>query len=176
MNMSTNDDNQLCYLDELPDYKVASEDCDVRGWEVKDKDSRSIGKVDGLLVNKAAERVVYLDVEVNESLIEGGRQGRLSFVGEGAYEFSHKDGDDHLIIPIGMVKLDEENKTVCANEIEYNTFVKASRFSKGNLVEREYEITLLRHYLPAATLDYPANIGDSFYNGQAFKNTLSRKL
>ncbi len=168
-------DKTLCYLDELPDYKVASDDCDVRGWEVKDKDSRSIGKVDGLLVNKAAERVVYLDVEVDESLIEGGRQTRLASAGENTYEFMHKDGDDHLIIPVGMVKLDEENKTVYANEIDYNTFAKARRFPKGNPVERDYEITLMRLYLQATTFDYTSSIDDNFYNGREFENKLGRQ-
>jgi hypothetical protein len=33
----------LCYLDELPDHKVASDDCDVCGWQVKDRDKCSIG-------------------------------------------------------------------------------------------------------------------------------------
>ena len=60
----------LYYLDELSDYKIASDDPDVRGWDVKDKDTRVIGKVDNLLVNKDREQVVYLDVEVDNSIIE----------------------------------------------------------------------------------------------------------
>jgi len=87
----------------------------------------------------------------------------------------HKDGDDHLIIPVGMVTLDEDNKTGCANEIDYKTFAKAGRFSKGKPVEREYEITLMRHYLPAATVAYPSNIDDNFYNGREFETRLSRQ-
>jgi hypothetical protein len=34
--------------------------------DVKDANNRIIGKVDHLLVNKTAERVVYLDVEVDK--------------------------------------------------------------------------------------------------------------
>jgi hypothetical protein len=40
---------------------------------VKDANNRIIGKVDHLLVNKTAERVVYLDVEVDTTVIEEGR-------------------------------------------------------------------------------------------------------
>lgn len=62
----------LFNLDDLPDYRVAEIYSDVRGWEVKDANKRSIGKVDHLLVNKTAERVVYLDVEVHDALIKEG--------------------------------------------------------------------------------------------------------
>jgi hypothetical protein len=31
----------LYYLDELPDYKIEDNYCDVRGWEVQDADSRT---------------------------------------------------------------------------------------------------------------------------------------
>jgi hypothetical protein len=66
----TDTNKNLFNLDELSGYKVAENYHDVRGWDVKDANNRTIGKVDHLLVNKIAERVVYLDVEVDESLIE----------------------------------------------------------------------------------------------------------
>ncbi len=172
--MSTNN-KTLWYLDELPDYKVASEDCDVRGWEVKDKDSRSIGKVDGLLVNKATERVVYLDVEVNKELIEKGHQTYAVPASNGVHGFLNKEGDDHLIIPIGMVELDEENEKVLATGLDMHTFAKASRFEKGASIDRDYEISLMRHYLPGTAIDYPSDIGDNFYDGKEFQNTLNRR-
>ena len=50
--MSTTKERNLYYLEELSDYKVADSDKDVRGWEVKDIDGRTVGKVDNLLVNK----------------------------------------------------------------------------------------------------------------------------
>lgn len=37
-----NNTKNLYYLDELSDYKVSSDDSDVRGWEVKDTDERVI--------------------------------------------------------------------------------------------------------------------------------------
>lgn len=168
-------EKKLYYLDEMSGYKVADGDCDVRGWKVADADGRYIGTVDGLLVNKEAERVVYLDVEVNEELREAGRQTYGMPVSDGAYEFSNKDGDDHLVIPVGLVDLDEENETVMATNIRHETFAKAARFRKGAAINREYEITLMRHLIPTMIVDEPSSIGDHFYKGGEFENKLSRR-
>jgi hypothetical protein len=66
------DTNQKSFnLDELSGYKVAENYNDVLGWDVKDANNRIIGKVDHLF-NKTAERVVYLDVEVDTTVIEEG--------------------------------------------------------------------------------------------------------
>ncbi len=65
-NKNRMNNKHLFYLNELSDYKVASDDPDVRGWKVKDSDNRVIGKVDNLLVNKNTERVVYLDVVLDK--------------------------------------------------------------------------------------------------------------
>ncbi len=169
----TNEKN-LYYLDELSDYKVAADDCDVRGWEVKDADNRTIGKVDNLLVNKKAERVVYLDVAVNKDLIEEGHEPYAVSAGEGIHEFLDKDGDDHIIIPIGMAKLEEENKTVLTNEINHSTFTKTNRFSKKTTINREFEITVMHNYLPGYIVGEPSVVSDDFYDGKAFENTLTK--
>jgi hypothetical protein len=52
----------------------------------EDANNRIIGKVDHLLVNKTAERVVYLDVEVDTTVIEEGHEydNRVS---AGVHEF-----------------------------------------------------------------------------------------
>ncbi len=63
----TEKNKDLYNLHDLSGYKVAEDYADVRDWEVIDVDKRTIGKVDGLLVSKQAERVVYLDVEVDKS-------------------------------------------------------------------------------------------------------------
>jgi len=160
----------LYYLHELSDYKVAEEYADVRDWEVIDADKRTIGKVDGLLVNKQAERVVYLDVEVEASLIEAGHQTYATPVSEGVHEFLNEDGENHLIIPIGLVRLDEENKKAHCNQIDYSTFAKTKRFKKGFDVEKSYERMVLPHYLPDYKFDEDSGSDNRFYNGKEFKH------
>ncbi len=172
--MSENNRN-LYYLDELSDYKVASDDSDVRGWDVKDADNRTIGKVDRLLANKETERVVYLDVEVDQSLIEDGHEVYEKSVSEGAHEFVNKEGENHLIIPIGMVRLDEENNKVISDVINYSTFAKTKRISKTSHVDRKYEMTVLGHYSPEKRSDDDEFEDEKFYDRQEFKRSTDNR-
>lgn len=141
-----NQEKHLYKLKELSDYKVASEDPDVHNWEVRDADNRVIGKVDSLMVNKPARRVVYLDVEVDKSIIDAKYDpyGRPEHVD--VREFVNKDGENHVIIPIGMVSLDVENKTVQAQGVNHRTFSETKRFSSETPINREYEENVLHSY------------------------------
>lgn len=159
---------KLFYLDDLSNYKVASDDSDVRGWKVKDADNRTIGKVDRLLANKETERVVYLDIEVDESLIEEGHEVYEKPASEGTHEFSNKEGENHLIIPIGLVKLDEENKKVLTDEINHSTFARTKRFRRGSELDRKYEVTVLGHYFPEKNIDEVHLEDEDFYNRREF--------
>ena len=136
----------LYYLDELSDYKVSSEDPDVRGWDVKDKDNRVIGKVDNLLVNKVREQVVYLDVEVDETIIEANHDPYGNPANSEVHEFINKDGEEHIIIPVGLVSLDEDKKYVYTDRIDHQTFSETKRIQKGTPVERDYEVIVLESY------------------------------
>jgi len=164
----------LYYLEELSDYKVAADYSDVRGWDVMDADNRIIGKVTNLLVNKIAERVVYLDVEVDTTLIEDSYNTYQVPASDGVHGFINKDGDDHLIVPIGMVSLDEEKKKVLTNQINYTTFAKARRFNKGAVIDRDYELILFRQYIGDNTTDMTI-FDDEFYNRKEFNNSLRTK-
>jgi ribosomal protein L31E len=136
----TDTNKNLFNLDELSGYKVAENYNDVRGWDVKDANDRTIGKIDHLLVNKIDERVVYLDVEVDETVIEEGFNTYQNRVSVGVQEFLNKDGENHLIIPIGMAVIDEKNKLVNTIQIDSSTFAKAKRFRKGDVIDFGYEL------------------------------------
>lgn len=168
--MSNNTKN-LYYLDDLSDYKVTSNDSDARGWEVRDTDKRVIGKVDRLLANKETKRVVYLDVEVNESVIEKGHEVYDNPAKEGAHEFVNSDGENHLIIPIGIAKLDKENKNVFSSEINHQTFAKTKRFKKDEEIDRSYEIMVFNHYFPEQKIDDTQENDEKFYRRQEFQNS-----
>lgn len=150
------DKKDLYYLEELSDYKVASDYPDVRGWDVVDADERNVGKVTNLLVSKEQERVIYLDVEVDKAVIEEGYRTYETPAGEGVHGFLNKEGEDHIIVPIGMADLNEGHKKVLVREINHATFTGAKRFSKGTAIDRDYELSLYRHYTrneKAATTD-----------------------
>lgn len=160
--MSDNN-KDLYYLEELPDYKVASDDPDVRGWDVVDADNRTIGKVTNLLVSKKYERVIYLDVEVDRSLLEACHDTHQPPPsGEGVHGVMDKNGEDHLIVPVGMVSLDEERSKVLTGQIGFTTFARARRFHEGAAIEREYELLLLRLYTGDDTID-SSTLYEKFY-------------
>jgi hypothetical protein len=170
----TDTNKNLYNLDELSGYKVAENYNDVRGWDVKDANNRTIGKVDHLLVNKIAERVVYLDVEVDESLIEDGHDTYQSKVSDGVHQFLNKEGENHLIIPIGMANIDEENKLVSTNQIDSSTFAKTKRFKKGDDIDFGYELDVVRHYKGDNTI-HSSNAAEEFYQREEFKNPFDKK-
>lgn len=170
----TDTNKNLFNLDELSGYKVAENYSDVRGWNVKDANSRTIGKVDHLLVNKTAERVVYLDVEVDTTLIEEGYNTYQDRISDGVHEFLNKEGENHLIIPIGMASIDEKNKLVNTNQIDSSTFAKAKRFRKGDVIDFAYELNLVRHYRGDNTI-HSSNTVNGFYDSDEFKNNFHHR-
>ncbi len=141
--MKKEDKKHLYYLEELSDYKVDSHYSDVSGWPLKDREDRVIGKVSNLLVNKDLEKVVYLDVEVDESIIDANHDPYASPAKEGLREFVNKKGENHIIIPIGMVTIDEKQKFVFTDSIGYQTFAGTKRMTPGANINRDYEIMVL---------------------------------
>lgn len=142
----TSKEKHLYYLNELSDYKVSDKDPDVRGWDVRDSDNRVIGKVDNLLVNKEREQVVYLDVEVDKSIIEANHDPYGTPASEDVHEFINKEGENHIIIPVGLVSLNDDQKFVFTDRINHQTFSGTKRIKKGSNVERHYEINVLDSY------------------------------
>lgn len=170
----TDTNKNLFKLDELSGYKVAKNYSDVRGWDVKDANNRTIGKVDHLLVNKTAERVVYLDVEVDTSLIEEEHNTYQDRASDGVHEFLNKEGENHLIIPIGMADIDEANKIVSTNQIDSSTFARTKRFQKGDVIDFGYELNTIRHYRGDNTI-HSSNAADGFYDREEFNNSFHKR-
>ena len=143
--MSTKD-KYLYYLDELSDYKVSHKDQDVRGWAIKDRDNRVVGKVDNLLVNKNLEKVVYLDVEVDAAIIEANHDPYGKSANPEVREFINKKGENHIIVPVGMVTIHHDPDYVFTESINYQTFAETKRYETGTAVNREYEENVLHSY------------------------------
>lgn len=160
--------SNLYYLEELDDYKVADSDKDVRGWTVRDSNGKIIGEVDNLIVNKNTERVVYLSVEVEESIILAEiKPFTINEDDDEIENFINEDDENHLIIPIGMVKLDLDNKIVFTPKIEYDTFAETKRFKYGDPLYRDYEEEVYNSYnRPDSETYYPDD--DTFYEHEDF--------
>ncbi|MBW1654592.1 PRC-barrel domain-containing protein [Flavobacterium quisquiliarum] len=165
-----NKDKNLYRLDELSDYKVASNYSDVTGWKIVDADNRTIGKIDNLWVNKDMQRVVYLDVNVDKALIEDSKKEVHDAIEyDNGKEFMYTEGDTHIIIPIGSVSINKDTKIVMANGIGYDTFRKTSRYNRLHNFDRDYERNVLRSYYPADESGFNSNSDDdTFYNRREF--------
>lgn len=139
-------EKHLYYLNELSDFKIDSDDPDVRGWKVKDVDNRVVGKVDNLLVSKERKRVVYLDVEVEKSIIDANHDPYGKPASADVHEFINKDGETHLILPIGLARLNRDDKFVYTDKIDHRTFAETKRKSKDANIDRDYEVVVLESY------------------------------
>ncbi len=139
-------EKHLYYLSELSDYKIAGGYPDVRNWEVKDEALRKIGTVNNLLVNKKTERVVYLDVEVDQTIIAADHDPYGRPANSEIREFINEKGENHIIIPIGLVDPNHEQEYVFAESIDHKTFAETKRISKDTVIERDYENAVLDSY------------------------------
>ena len=160
----------LNYLSELSDYKVASDNTDIRGWKLKDRDGRTVGKVDDFLVHKGSERVVYVDVEVDKELIDVDRDPfQKDPSAAGVSEYIDRSGENHVIIPIGMVDIDSENHLARTDAIDHTTFRNTRRFRKGTNIDRSYEVSVYNSYVPADRRLPEAQQDDSLYDREEFR-------
>lgn len=123
--MKNEDRHRIAKLTDLDDFQVADRDPDVRGWDVMSADGRRIGEVDDLLVDPAAMKVRYLDVEVHKDYRGGNR-------------------DNHILIPIGRAQLHERDDNVLVNGLEASKVSTIPAYS-GRL-DREYENSLRTHF------------------------------
>ncbi len=146
MNENNIKTRNLYCLSELSDFKVSDEDKDVRGWIVKDANKNTIGKVDNLLVSKANNRVVYLDVEVEKSILEENSRPYSTTTGEAEREFINEEDENHVIIPIGMAHLDTNEEIVRTPKISREIFARTKRMKKGSTIDRNYETNVLESY------------------------------
>lgn len=139
-------EKHLSYLSELSDYKVDDHHADVTGWEVKDAALRRVGKVQNLLVDIRTERVVYLDVEVDSSIIDAEHDPYAATGNSGMREFINERGQNHIIIPIGLVDINRADKYVYTENIDHHTFASTKRIRPNAPIARDYENMVLETY------------------------------
>ncbi|MFA0964942.1 PRC-barrel domain-containing protein [Roseivirga sp. BDSF3-8] len=166
----SNDKRNLHYLHELSKYEVANDDPDVRGWDLVDGDGRHIGKVDNFLVSKDAMRVRYLDVEIDKKIIDKEHKPLKTGKTGGTHEYINQEGDNHLIVPIGMVRLDNEHKEVYTDKIDSNTFDTTERVEKNKAIDPAYEVYVVEHFTGSET-GYRNKVTDAaFYDRDVFRH------
>lgn len=100
-------------LNQLAGYRVADGEPDIRGWDVVTGDGRRLGKVDDLLVDTQANKVRYVDVDM--------------------------DGDNrHVTVPIGYARLEQGRHQVLVDRLGDEQLRALPEYNHG-AVTREYE-------------------------------------
>src|SRR5688500_18214361 len=100
-------------LNQLPGYKVADGEPDIRGWDVGASDGQRLGKVEELLVDTQANKVRYVDVDV--------------------------DGDNrHITVPIGYARLEESRHQVLVDGLGTDQLRAMPTYERGGIT-RDYE-------------------------------------
>jgi photosynthetic reaction center H subunit len=123
---SRNDNKHLFRLGELNDYKVASGNPDVRGWDVVDRDNQILGTINELIVDVDREKVRYLDVAPSGDTFRG-------------------DGEHRLLIPIGAARINDDSNRVMLSELNrerLNSFPP----HRGEAITRDYEYEVVDRF------------------------------
>jgi hypothetical protein len=144
-------------LKSLKDYKVASDDPDVRGWNVYGRDGRGIGEVDDLLVDTAAMRARYLDVELDRDLLASVPVVPGTAGVEPVLDRDGRAAGRHILIPIGMARLDEDHDRIYLDGFDAQDVAVLPAYDH-RAFSREYETGLRRRFghddTPATDRDY----------------------
>lgn len=135
-------------LDELDDFKVAEGDPDVRGWDVIASDGRKIGEVDNLLVDTAAMKVRYLDVDLDDDLIGD-------------------DDDRHILIPIGYAHLNEDDDVIRVDSLNSTAVAGLPTYTHEPLT-RDYERDLRQRFDTGYTAAGTTNADEDFYASEGY--------
>ena len=150
---------RLVPLGEARGFRVAAGMPDVRGWDVVGADGAVLGRVVDLLVDTAAGRVRYVEVETVQP----------------------SDGGRRIHVPVGLARLDESRDAVLVPTV--TTAVASSLVThEGGVLTRDYEMQVRRRILGAETLEddvddaaLAADAGagalggdERFYRGEAY--------
>lgn len=111
-------------LHDLPEFEMADDNPDVRGWTVRGSEGRSLGTVYELIVDPAALKVRYLDIELDA-------------------RFGRPEAERHILLPIGVAALDEEDDNVFVTALNSESVLQYPPYIELQIT-REYEEAMLR--------------------------------
>lgn len=146
-NRNRDTSRHLYRLGELSDYKVASDDPDVRDWALLDRDNEKLGTINELIVDPDQEKVRYLDVIPTKGIRE--RE------------------DEHLLIPVGIARVNDDKHSVRVDMLDKDAFVTYPAY-QGDAITRDYETTLVDRINGIGGGSYPRTPSTAFYDNDLF--------
>lgn len=165
--METHDNHRTTYLERLKgsDFEIADHQPDITGWEITDSLGNELGKVEDLIFDRNAKKVRYIvaSLEIDVNLItETQEDSRL------------------VLIPIGIVDLDEEDDEVIVPEASPLFLATLPRYEHGKTISPAEELAVRYAFLGQSSLpDAGAVVYEhhpqDFYNHGHFDESRFRK-
>ena len=159
------EEKRIKYLEEAESKNFP----EIKDWDVLDSFNQHIGEVDNVLVDVQDEVIRYLDVRL-DSKIANSENEKLNNPNRSKIE-----GDVHMLIPVGMVRLDEEKYNIISDELTKNIISRGPLHKKGDEIPPEYErnvVGLLKESdtgKPQNTYSERAGaVNQEFYRGSYF--------
>ena len=118
----------------------------MRGWTVRGGDGQGLGTVFELIVDPAALKVRYLDVELDS-------------------RFQINEHESHILLPIGVASFDAEGDNVFVPALDASTVLDYPPYVEIQIT-REYEEAMLR-----ALGKESAPVSSRFYEQDSFDAT-----
>lgn len=173
--MNTQDNikvRRLSYLDKLDDYKVHSDDPDVRDWDVYSSSGEKIGEVENLVVDQDDKVVRYVVVELEDDLYRDRDRSFFERVSDSVRDFFGDDDDQHILIPVGRLELDTENERLIATGMNSRQYAGGPRYryDKESFFSPGYEVAVAQ-YCTLPEEDYYNSYRDKKYESTDFTNT-----
>jgi photosynthetic reaction center H subunit len=134
----------LSRLKNVDDFEIAPGSPDIRGWKIVGAEGTKIGTVQDLLVDLAAKKVRYLEIDVVEDI----------------------KGIERTLLPVGLAIIDREDKIVFIPEVSATTLGRLPAY-RGEPVDRAYERALLQAIPPR--YGAPVSTG-AFYDHRYFED------
>lgn len=101
-------------LRDLPTFEMATGDPDPRGWTVRGRDGKAFGTVHELLVDPAAQRVLYLNVQLDRGLP--------------GVPAPPPHTETQILLPVAAVNLDTEGSNVFVTALSQDTIASYPPF------------------------------------------------
>lgn len=154
--VKTINNKYLHFVSDLSKYKVHHEDIDPRGFDLLLDSGERIGKVEGLLADTSAQQVRYLEIAVEDELINLNNTEL----------YSHEDR--HLLVPIGIIRLEPSQSNAVISGLVYQDLVGYPRFNRTGGYSTRYEIDT-NDYLSSRHV-YGKDYRRTIYSNDDFRN------
>ena len=159
--MEQDENNRTNYLEELSgsNFEIADHQPDINGWEILDSQGSEIGEVEDLIFDSQARKVRYIVAEIEFDLADGERTDSRT-----------------VLIPIGMVDLDDDEETVVLKQGVAQQLLSLPAYESGKAISPVEELAIRYAFLGEASLPDASSVvyenhPDDFYTHGHFDDS-----